>query len=47
LPALDAIHAVEIYNHNGAMAAIPDRAEGAYMLDGLLESGLRLGGHAQ
>ena len=42
LPALDAIHAVEIYNHNGAMAAIPDRADGAYMLDGLLEGGRRL-----
>jgi hypothetical protein len=42
LPSLDAIHAVEIYNHNGAMAAIPDRADGAYMLDGLLESGRRL-----
>ena len=42
LPALDAIHAVEIYNHNGAMAAIPDRADGAYMLDGLLENGRRL-----
>ena len=42
LPALDAVHAVEIYNHNGAMAAIPDRADGAYMLDGLLESGRRL-----
>ena len=42
LPALDAVHAVEIYNHNGAMAAIPDRAIGAYMLDGLLENGRRL-----
>jgi hypothetical protein len=42
LPALDAIHAVEIYNHNGAMAAIPDRADGAYMLDGLLENGRKL-----
>lgn len=42
LPALDAVHAVEIYNHNGAMAAIPDRADGAYMLDGLLENGRRL-----
>jgi histidinol phosphatase-like PHP family hydrolase len=41
-PALDAVHAVEIYNHNGAMAAIPDRADGAYMLDGLLESGRKL-----
>jgi hypothetical protein len=42
LPSLDAIYAVEIYNHNGAMAAIPDRADGAYMLDDLLESGRRL-----
>ncbi len=42
LPALDAIHAVEVYNHNCAMAAIPDRANGAYMLDGLLEGGRRL-----
>jgi predicted metal-dependent phosphoesterase TrpH len=42
LPALDAVHAVEIYNHNGAMAAIPDRADGAYMLDGLLEKGRNL-----
>jgi hypothetical protein len=41
-PAIDALHAVEIYNHNGAMAALPDRAHGAYMLDGLLESGRRL-----
>jgi hypothetical protein len=40
-PALDAVHAVEIYNHNGAMAALPDRANGAYMLDGLLENGRR------
>jgi hypothetical protein len=39
LPALDTIHAVEVYNHNGAMAAIPDGAHGAYMLDGLLEKG--------
>jgi hypothetical protein len=42
LPAFDAVHAIEIYNHNGAMAAIPDRANGAYMLDGLLEKGHRL-----
>jgi hypothetical protein len=39
LPGLDAVHAIEVYNHNGAMAAIPDRADGAYMLDGLLEKG--------
>jgi hypothetical protein len=42
LPALDVVHAVEVYNHNAAMAAIPDGANGAYMLDGLLESGRRL-----
>ena len=42
LPALDAVHAVEIYNHNCAMAALPDRAHGAYMLDGLLEGGRRV-----
>jgi len=41
-PALDAVHAVEVYNHNGAMAALPDRSNGAYMLDGLLERGRRL-----
>jgi hypothetical protein len=42
LPALDAVHAVEIYNHNMAMAGLPDRAHGAYMLDGLLEKGYRV-----
>ena len=42
LPALDAVHAVEIYNHNLAVAAHPDGANGAYMLDGLLEKGHRL-----
>jgi hypothetical protein len=42
LSALDAVHAVEVYNHNAAMAAIPDRDSGAYMLDGLLENGRRL-----
>ena len=42
LPALDAVHAVEVYNHNAAMAATPDGANGAYMLDGLLEKGYRL-----
>ena len=42
LPALEAVHAVEVYNHNGAMAAIPDGANGAYMLDGLLERGQRV-----
>ena len=39
LPGLDAVDAIEVYDHNGAMAAIPDRANGAYMLDGLLEKG--------
>ena len=42
LPALEAVHAVEVYNHNNAMAATPDGANGAYMLDGLLERGRRL-----
>src|SRR5215218_6133228 len=42
LPSLDAVYAVEIYNHNLAVAAHPDAAYGAYMLDGLLEKGRRL-----
>ena len=42
LPALEAVHAVEVYNHNAAMAVPSDRAYGAYMLDGLLEKGRRL-----
>jgi hypothetical protein len=42
LPALEAVHAVEIYNHNLATAAYPDWAHGAYMLDGLLEKGYRV-----
>ncbi|HEX6709588.1 MAG TPA: hypothetical protein VF068_04590 [Rubrobacter sp.] len=42
LPALEAVRAVEIYNHNMATAASPDAANGAYMLDGLLEKGHRL-----
>jgi hypothetical protein len=42
LPAFDTVHAVEIYNHNLAVAAYPDGANGAYMLDGLLEKGYRL-----
>jgi hypothetical protein len=42
LPGLEAVHAVEVYNHNCAMAALPDRANGAYMLDGLLEKGHRM-----
>jgi hypothetical protein len=35
------LDAVEIYNHNTG-ASHPDRAEGAYMADGLLEQGHRL-----
>ena len=42
LPAFDAVHAVEIYNHNTAMSGGTDRAHGGYMLDGLLEQGYRL-----
>jgi len=42
LPALDAVHAVEVYNHHLATLAKPDGANGAYMLDGLLEGGHRL-----
>lgn len=42
LPAVEAVRAVEIYNHNMATAASPDAANGAYMLDGLLEKGHRL-----
>jgi hypothetical protein len=41
LPGLDAVHAVEIYNHNLA-SALPAQANGAYMLDGLLERGRKL-----
>ena len=39
LPSLDAVHAVEIYNHHLATVTNPDGAYGAYMLDGLLEGG--------
>lgn len=42
LPGFEAVHAVEIYNHNMATGALPDRAHAAYMLDGLLEQGHRL-----
>lgn len=42
LPAIEAVHAVEVYNHNQAMAATSDRAYGAYMLDGLLEKGRKV-----
>src|SRR5215210_6165753 len=41
LPGLDAVQAVEIYNHHLA-SALPAQANGAYMLDGLLEGGRRL-----
>ena len=41
LPGLDAVHAVEIYNHN-TFRSSPDRADGAYMVDGLLERGHRI-----
>lgn len=42
LPAFAAVHAVEIYNHAMAGGAAADRANGAYLLDGLLEEGRRL-----
>jgi hypothetical protein len=42
LPGLDSVHAVEIYNHHLATLANPDGANGAYMLDGLLEQGYRV-----
>jgi hypothetical protein len=42
LPSFEAVHAVEIYNHNMAMSGGTDRAYGAYMLDGLLEQGRRV-----
>jgi histidinol phosphatase-like PHP family hydrolase len=42
LPAFEAVHAVEIYNHTMAVGAATDRASGAYVLDGLLEQGCRL-----
>jgi hypothetical protein len=42
LPSFEAVHAVEIYNHNMAMSAGSDRAHGAYVLDGLLEQGRRV-----
>jgi hypothetical protein len=41
LLGLDAVHAVEIYNHNLA-SALPAQANGAYMLDGLLEKGYKV-----
>jgi hypothetical protein len=42
LPALEAVHAVEVYNHHLATLAVSDTANGAYMLDGLLEKDPRL-----
>jgi histidinol phosphatase-like PHP family hydrolase len=42
LPALEAIHAIEIYNHNMAMGAGPDGSHGAYLLEALLEKGFRV-----
>ncbi len=46
LPGIDAIHAVEIYNHNMAMSSGSDRAYGTYLLEGLLEQGRRVLVHA-
>jgi len=42
LPSLEAVHAVEIYNHHLSTLSRPDGANSAYMLDGLLEEGRRL-----
>jgi len=42
LPGLEAVHAVEVYNHHLATLANPDGANGAYMLDGLLGQGYRV-----
>lgn len=42
LPAIDAVQAVEIYNHSMAAGPFADHAQGAYMLDGLLERGRKL-----
>jgi hypothetical protein len=41
LPGVDAVHAVEIYNHNLA-SSLPAQANGAYMLDGLLDGGSKV-----
>jgi len=38
LPAFGALDAVEIYNHS-TYGSAPDRADGAYMVDGLLDRG--------
>ena len=42
LPGLEAIDAVEVYNHNMAVGSHPDRANGGATLDALLESGRRV-----
>jgi hypothetical protein len=42
LPHFDAVDAVEIYNHGLTTGPGVDRANGAYMLDGLLERGRKL-----
>lgn len=42
LPGLDTVPAVEFHNHNCAMAALPDRANGACTFDGPPEKGHRL-----
>ena len=41
LPAFDVVDAVEVYNHN-TFGSQPDRADGAYMVDGLLERGRKV-----
>ena len=41
LPAFGGIHAVEIYNHNTYQSGASN-ADGAYMVDGLLEQGRRI-----
>jgi hypothetical protein len=41
LPGFDSVDAVEIYNHN-TFGSHPDHADGAYMVDGLLERGRRI-----
>jgi predicted metal-dependent phosphoesterase TrpH len=43
LPAFASLHAVEIYNHNMVGGAGADRANGSYLLDGLLERGWHVG----
>jgi hypothetical protein len=41
LPAFDVVDAVEVYNPN-TFRSQPDRADGAYMVDGLLERGRKV-----